>query len=211
MTFNGVYTIGYSGYHQDLPRFVTDLRHFGIKVNADVRSSPYSRYAEEFNRERFGDYLRKNGLLYLFMGDQLGARPTERSCYRDGAVDYDAIMTAAFFQKGLDRIQDGLTKGYVIALMCAEKDPIDCHRNILVAHALSKRGVQIRHLIQFVSGDSAVAEDQEDAEARLVDKCNKDSLAQGDLFLDNQELIERAYRSRFKEIAYKEENDDDNE
>lgn len=203
--YNGIYTIGYSGYHQDVDGFAFDLITHGVNVVADVRTSPYSKYAAEFNREALDVSLRSKGITYLFLGGALGARPSEGACYINGAVDYDRIMSADFFQEGLQRIQDGIAKGYQIALMCAEKDPICCHRNILVAHALSKRCVPVRHLIRLSPGEPAVAEEMSDTESRLLEECDMDQLAQGDLFMTNEERIEKAYRARFKEIAYQEE------
>lgn len=201
-----LFTIGYSGYHQDQNRFVSDLKTCGIDVVADVRTSPYSRYAEEFNRENLKAFLQKNNILYMFMGLELGARPSNHACYKDGAVNYDLIMNSNDFIHGLDRLQTGIGKGYRIALMCAEKDPICCHRNILVAHALTKRGVNVGHLIQLVANEPAVVETSADAESRLLEECDMDQLSQGDLFMSDEDRIEAAYRARFKEIAYREEN-----
>ena len=205
--YDGIYTIGYSGYHQNLDGFVADLTANGVNVVADVRTSPYSKYAAEFNREMLDVSLRGKGIKYVFLGAALGARPSDGACYINGVVDYDRIMSANFFQGGLQRIQDGIAKGYCIALMCAEKEPICCHRNILVAHALAKRSVPVRHLIQLVSGEPAVAEEMSDTESRLLEECDMDQLTQGDLFMTNEERVEKAYRARFKEIAYQEERD----
>ena len=207
--FKGIYTIGYSGYHQNASGFVSDLATHNISVVADVRTSPYSKYAAEFNRESLDAFLRTKGIKYVFMGDELGARPSDRTCYVNGSVDYDKIQKAELFQNGLRRLQDGIDKGFIIALLCAEKDPICCHRNILVAHALAKRGVEVRHLIQLAPGESAVVEESSDTESRLFEECDMDQLSQGDLFMSNDERIERAYRARFKEIAYREENDNE--
>ena len=204
-----IFTVGYSGYHQDLRRFLSDLRTHGINVVVDVRTSPYSKYTAEFNRETISAFLKANGLKYVFMGHELGARPRDESCYVNGVVDYDRIRAAGFFQEGLTRIMEGIKKGYTISLMCAEKDPICCHRNILVAHSLSHHGIAIKHLIQLVPGEPAVAEEAVDTESRLLEECDMDQLAQGDFFMTNEERIEKAYRARFKEIAYRE--DIDNE
>lgn len=208
---NTVYTVGYSGYHQDVKRFVSDLRAHGIGVVVDVRTSPYSKYAPEYNREDLQLTLKANGLKYVFMGDELGARPSDRSCYSNGAVDYDKIIAAPFFQHGLDRIQEGIAKGLAITLLCAEKDPINCHRNVLVAHALSKRGVEIKHLIQLADGEPAVAEDREDTESRLFEECDQGDSRQIDLFMSRDEILEKVYRIRFAKIAYREEKDNDTE
>lgn len=206
---NSIYTIGYSGYHQNLVGFASDLVAHGISVVADVRTSPYSKYAAEFNRESLEAFLHTRGIKYVFMGNELGARPSDRTCYVNGSVNYDKIQESSFFQNGLQRLQDGLAKGFVIAILCAEKDPICCHRNILVAHALAKRGVEIKHLIQLAPGESAVVEESSDTESRLFEECDMDQLSQGDLFMSDDERIERAYRARFKEIAYREENDNE--
>ena len=205
--YDGIYTIGYSGYHQNLDGFAADLAANGVNVVADVRTSPYSKYASEFNRETIDAFLRCKSIKYVYMGAELGARPSDSSCFVNGVVDYDRIQVASFFQEGLKRIQDGIAKGYKIALLCAEKDPICCHRNILVAHALTKRGVGVRHLIQLTPGEAAVVEESTDAESRLLEECDMDQLTQGDLFMTNEERIEKAYRARFKEIAYREDNE----
>lgn len=205
---NTVYTVGYSGYHQDMRRFVSDLKSHGINVVADVRTSPYSKFSPEFNREAIQSELRLAGLKYVFMGDELGARPSDRHCYVDGAVDYDRIVSADFFQHGLDRVQVGLSRGYVITLLCAEKDPIDCHRSVLVAHSLAKRGVDIKHLVQLAPMEPAVAEDREDTESRLFEECGKGDSRQDDFFKSRETLIEDVYKLRFKKIAYREESGD---
>ena len=205
---NTVYTVGYSGYHQDIARFVSDLKAHGINVVADVRTSPYSKFSPEFNRETIQANLKAAGLKYVFMGDELGARPADRHCYVNGAVDYDRIVASDFSQHGLDRVQTGIARGYVITLLCAEKDPIDCHRNILVAHSLAKRGVDIKHLIQLAPMEPAVAEDRKDTESRLFEECDQGDSRQDDLFISRDSLIEKVYKLRFEKIAYREESDD---
>ena len=151
-----VYTIGYSGYHQNTERFVSDLKAHGINAIVDVRTSPYSRYSPEYNRETISAILKASGIHYLFMGDKLGARPNDTSCYVNGAVDYDKILESKCFRDGINRVVDGAQKGYLISLMCAEKDPICCHRNILVAHALASQGIVIKHFVQPADGGPAV-------------------------------------------------------
>lgn len=207
MAKNTVFTVGYSGYHQAVDRFVSDLKTYGINVVADVRTSPYSKFSPEFNREAIQAELKAAGLKYVFMGDELGARPSDRHCYVNGAVDYDRIVSAGFFQHGLDRVQMGVARGYVITLLCAEKDPIDCHRNVLVAHSLAKRGVDIKHLVQLAPMEPAVAEDREDTESRLFEECDQGDSRQDDLFMSRDSLIEKVYKLRFKKIAYREESE----
>ena len=207
MVKNTVFTVGYSGYHQAVDRFVSDLKMYGINVVADVRTSPYSKFSPEFNREAIQAELKAAGLKYVFMGNELGARPSDRHCYVNGVVDYDRIVSAGFFLHGLDRVQMGVARGYVITLLCAEKDPIDCHRNVLVAHSLAKRGVDIRHLVQLAPMEPAVVEDREDTESRLFEECDQGDSRQDDLFMSRDSLIEKVYKLRFKKIAYREESE----
>ena len=185
-------------------RFAEDLLMAGVCVVVDVRSSPYSSFSPEFDRERLKSSMAEYGITYLFMGDELGARPKDRGCYKDGAVDYDRIMNSPAFVRGLDRIETGIAKGFSIALMCAEKDPVDCHRNVLVARALSKRGLKVRHFVRLPAGGPAVIEENSVTEARMFAECDMEALSQGDLFVSDEERIERVYRTRFGAIAFKE-------
>ena len=70
--------------------------------------------------------------------------------------------------------------------MCAEREPLDCHRTLLVSRHLIRRGVSIRHILV----DGAL-ESGEAAEARLATAMG---LEQDDLFLDPAARIEEAYR-----------------
>ena len=187
-----VYTIGHSNH--GLERFLELLRGAGITAVADVRSVPFSRFAPHFNQDKLGPALTSAKVEYVFLGDLLGARPLDPSCYRSGKVDFDLLSESPDFQTGLTRVLDGSRK-YRIALMCAEKEPLDCHRNILVARRLQERGVAVRHVL----ADGTV-EDNQITEARLLAKTG---LQQGDLFTaTDADPLETAYERRGREIAY---------
>ena len=128
-----VFSIGHSNL--ELARFVALLKQHGIQAVADVRSSPYSQYNPQFNREPLQRALREQGISYVFLGEELGARRSERECYVDGRADYSRIAQTPAFVRGLDRIIQGAAKMRV-AMVCAEKDPLDCHRCILVSPRL---------------------------------------------------------------------------
>ena len=128
-----VFTIGHSTHPPE--RFLALLRQHGITALCDVRSRPYSRLNGQFNRENLQESLRESGITYVFLGKELGARSEDASCYVRGKVQYDHLARTELFKKGLDRVRQGM-KDYRIALMCAEKDPLVCHRAILVARHL---------------------------------------------------------------------------
>jgi uncharacterized protein (DUF488 family) len=135
-----VLTIG----HSTLPyeRFLELLRRASVTAIVDARSAPYSRQFPQFNRETLSNELRANGIAYVFLGTELGGRPSERQFYHDGIADYERMSRSADFGKGLDRVVEVATK-YRIALMCSERDPLDCHRCLLVGRALAQRGIRV--------------------------------------------------------------------
>lgn len=155
-----LFTIGYSGL--DMPGFVALLRAHAVDVVCDVRSTPYSTYKPDFTRGPFRGHLNRARIRYVFLGDRLGARPRDRSVYVAGQATYDRIAATADFHTGLDRVRKG-TRTLTLALVCSERDPIDCHRAVLVCRHLDDLRGDIVHL----HTDGSV-EDQAAFDARLV-------------------------------------------
>lgn len=139
-----IFTIGHSTHPINV--FVNLLRRHGVTALADVRSAPYSRRNPQFNREALEAALAAQGIRYVFLGRELGARPADPALYVDGIAQYDRIAQTPLFDAGIARVLRGM-QDHTIALMCAEKDPADCHRTHLVAPALVKRGVEVRHIL----------------------------------------------------------------
>ena len=135
-----VLTIGHSTHSWE--RFLALLRSANVTAVADVRTSPYSRLYPHFNRDDLREELRADGISYVFLGKELGGRPSERRFYCEGVADYEKMAQASEFNKGLDRVVEGAKK-YRIALMCSERDPLDCHRCLLVGRALAQRAVRV--------------------------------------------------------------------
>jgi len=188
-----ILTIGHSTH--ELPAFVELLKRHGVTAVADVRSQPRSRL-EQFCRPALEAGLKAEGLQYVFLGRELGARRDEPECYIDDRADYDRIARLPAFAAGLERIERG-AQTHVIALMCAEKDPLDCHRMVLVCRHLSRRGVTIAHIL--ADGE---LEPQAEAERRLVKRMGVERT----LFEPNvseEELIQQAYDKRALQIAYR--------
>ena len=155
-----VFTIGHSNH--SIERFLALLREAGVTAVADVRSIPRARRWPQFSRARIERWLADAGITYVFLGAELGGRPADPGLLRDGHPDYDLMAATPLFQAGLDRVLDGAGK-YRIALMCAEREPLDCHRFLLVSRHLHERGVRLRHVL----ADGSI-ETQETTEARLL-------------------------------------------
>ncbi len=138
-----LYTIGHSNVPVDV--FLKQLHDAGIEVLVDVRSSPYSKYADQFNKEELKNVLNREGIRYLYMGDSLGGRPSDKSCYAGENPDYDAIRQKDFYKTGLDRLIKGIAM-YRIAIMCSEEDAMKCHRRNLIGVDIYEKGIQVIHI-----------------------------------------------------------------
>ena len=188
-----LFTIGYSPH--TLESFISVLKKHQIEVVADVRSVPFSQYNPAFNCNFFSEALKENKISYVFLGKECGARISDRNCYRDGRVDYNLVAKSSDFQDGLNRIRNGLRK-FRIALMCAEKDPITCHRTILICKNLR----DVNFTIQHIMSDGSL-EEQSCSEKRLLRLFGLD---QADLFTSRSAQLEEAYDRQAGKIAYKE-------
>ncbi len=187
-----VYTIGHSNH--TLGHLATMLNGHGITAVADVRSQPYSRVNPQFNREKLQQSLTDTRISYVFLGCELGARSTDPACYFEGRVQYDRLAKTELFRRGLDRVEEGVRK-HRIALLCAEKEPLDCHRTILVSRYLRLRGVVVRHILE-----DGTVEDHDAAIERLMRLLRIPNV---NCFKSPQDRLAVAYEIQGAKIAYK--------
>lgn len=186
-----LFTIGHSNH--ELDQFVELLHQHNVTAIADVRSSPYSRFNPQFNRDVLEIAMRRHRIHYAYVGDQLGARRSETDCYVDRKARYDLIAKTPTFAEGLSRIRRGLAD-HQVALMCAEKDPLMCHRTILICRHLRESAIEIAHILEDGSLES-----MRQAEDRLLALMR---LPSQNLFRSKDELIEEAYDKQAEKIAY---------
>ena len=189
-----IFTVGHSTH--EFEDFVSLLEQHGVDAIADVRSVPYSRWQPQYNREDLTEALKARGIAYVFLGKELGARSDDPQCYENGRVQYRSLAETPLFQSGIERVRDG-SRHRRIALMCAEKDPLDCHRTILVARELVASGADVTHILEDGS-----LEPHDETIKRLSEQLR---LPVHDLFLTADELENRAYAEQERRIAYVEE------
>jgi len=189
-----VFTVGHST--MEMGALLSLLKQHEIEAVADVRSSPYSQHNPQFNREALQESLCAAGIQYVFLGDELGARRSESDCYVNGQALYERIANTAAFQRGLQRLAQGAARMRV-AVLCAEKDPLECHRAVLICRRLKHLVPYIRHILSDGS-----LENHEQTEERLL---RQFKLAGEDLFLSKEQMLDAAYERQGKRIAYKEE------
>ena len=191
MSFD-LFSIGHSNIPAE--RFVALLRDVGVDTIADVRSTPFSRRFPWFSGKTLAGTLTQRGMTYLAYGDTLGGRPRDAALYRDGVADYEAMARQPDFQTGLDRLLADAARSRV-CLMCAEREPLDCHRCLLVARALAERGLTVGHILHDGTVEPHAATEQ-----RLLALIG----ASDDLFVTGQdERLAAAYRRRARAVAYR--------
>lgn len=189
-----VFTIGHSNHTE--VHFLALLKQHSIQAIADVRSAPYSRMNPHFNREFLQRSLSGAGILYVFLGLELGARSSDPSCYQNGQVQFDRLARTSLFLAGLDRISTGITK-HRIAILCSEKEPLECHRTILVARALVERNITVHHIH---------ADGSTETHAALIERLASSlplRSAELHLFRTDEQLLADVYTLQERRIAYR--------
>ncbi|PWM30902.1 MAG: hypothetical protein DBX58_07890 [Clostridiales bacterium] len=195
-----LFTIGHSQHC--INYFIRLLNEHEVDYLLDVRSTPYSRYAEQYNRENIDKYLNSVDIKYFFMGKYFGARSQNMELYsEEGYLDFEKVRKTQNFNKGVENVVLGLKQGHRIALMCTEREPIDCHRAILVARAFEMRKIYAKHILP----DGKILTQQQLNE-QLLQKYFPDrkqlSLFSYENQISEQEYLMKAYRKRNSEIGY---------
>ena len=191
MTKHPIFTIGHSSH--SLEDFLALLSRHHVTAVADVRSAPWSRFNPHFSRNALSAVLKARGIRYVYLGRELGGRPDDPALYDEaGQVDYEQVAQTDVFRDGIARVVGGAAD-HRIALMCAEKEPLDCHRTHLVARALDAEGVEVAHIL----ADGGIERHAETMDRLAADAGGKPD---GDLFPD--ELIEETTKERSGRIAF---------
>jgi uncharacterized protein (DUF488 family) len=192
MPRDDVFTIGHSNIPVD--RFIAMLRDAEVNAVADVRSVPSSRWFPWFSAKPLAEKLAGAGITYTMKGAVLGGRPRDTSLFRDGVVDYDAMAVQPEFVSSLDQLIGEAARSR-ICLTCAERDPLDCHRCLLIARRLAERGLGVGHILHDGTIEPRVA-----TEERLL---SLDADAAGFFAAGESERLAAAYRHRAHAVGFK--------
>jgi len=148
--------------------------------------------APQFNRENLKQLLQESGIAYVFLGKELGARSDDPSCYDRGKIQFDRLARSKSFMEGINRVKEGM-KNYRVALMCAEKEPLTCHRAILVSRYIEAEGIEVEHIL----ADGVIVPHKD-----LLIKLLHQFHLKADLFRSHKDVIEEAYKMQGERIAY---------
>ena len=196
-----LYSIGHSS--QSLEDFLNLLVVHGVNCVIDVRSVPASKYSPQFNQESLKYFLKSHEVQYLHFGDEFGARRTD--CLDENEqVDFEKAVETPLFKKGVERVMKGLEKGFRIAFMCSEADPLECHRFSLVSRYFYERGIDVQHILKDASLVSQANLEKEMIASFLHSR--KYHLSEVDYLFGSyteEEQRKDAYRLKNKEIGYK--------
>ncbi|MCG8314556.1 MAG: DUF488 domain-containing protein [Pseudomonadales bacterium] len=191
---NCIFTIGYAT--KPLQIFLQQLKQYDISAVADVRSVPFSNAFFDYHQPAIKSSLEKERIKYVYLGDELGPRSKQAEHYdSSGQVQFLLLMQSPLFLKGVERLALGVKRGYRIALMCAEKSPLDCHRSLLIGYyLLHMRDIELGHILH--DGSLVL---QTDLERQITTETNIGA----DLFSDHAQSFERAWKSFCQKKAYR--------
>lgn len=191
----GFVTIGHG--KTEMQTFIRTLLKYKVNCIVDVRSSPYSKYSPQYNREAFEAELSKHKISYKWFGKALGGRPEDLMTYdEEGIVDYEKLVKSKLFLDGLQQLEI-LSVANNIAIMCSEQDPIKCHRFLAISRELYARDYRIVHIMNF----NCIVK-QSDLEDKLI-KIHFGENVQLDLFSDNEDNLSKSYSKQNKLCAYR--------
>ncbi|MEM6320129.1 MAG: DUF488 domain-containing protein [Bacteroidota bacterium] len=194
-----IYTIGHSNHPIDF--FLELLQSQKITCIVDVRSTPASKFNPQFNQRPLANFLKEHGVVYLHFGHEFGARQDdEKLLDENGCVNFKWFRKTRAFQDGVERIDIGLEKGFNIALMCSESNPLECHRFSMVSVHLEEIGIRVKHILK----DKTVLSNGE-LEEQMLKKFKK-KLPQPSLFepyIDKKAQLEAAYELHNQWIGWK--------
>ena len=196
---NVIYTIGYSSYTSDV--FLEQIKKYDVGCVVDVRSVPFaSEFYQAYSRNMLEPFLHSNKVFYRNYASEFGARQENPIYYQKyGYLDFELFIKSDTFVSGVKKIVQGMTMGYRFCLMCAEKDPINCHRAIMVGRGLKAHGFNVKHIMA-----DTTLQTQEYLENRLLDLYFPDRL-QASLFdmIPSEDYVNIAYRIQNEKIGYR--------
>ena len=197
-----IYTLGHSNYPFD--KFIEILKKYDINCVVDIRSTPYSKYNTQYNKEFLHETLKNLGYTYIYMADEFGAKRKTKVSYNDeGYADFDKVILEDEFKRGIERLKVGCAKNYKIVLLGAMQEPIRCHRAILLGKELIKAGFDVKHIMH--EGDLKV---QSELEEQLLEKYfeYRNQLTIDSLLgnaISREDMIKEGYKLANKEIGYR--------
>lgn len=144
-----LFSVGHG--NRSIAELLDILQRCGIATVVDIRANPQSRRHPQFEGDSLRQAIESSGLVYHWAGRHLGGRRAPRATSRHAALTDDGLrgfadhMDTPDFACGVSQLRN-LAARSPTAMLCAERDPAQCHRS-LIADWLTLQGVQIVHLL----------------------------------------------------------------
>jgi uncharacterized protein (DUF488 family) len=144
-----LHTLGHA--NRSFDELASMLQLAGVMTLVDVRQHPQSARHPHFAQESLRVALEGVGIQYHWAGRQLGGHRQPRATSRHTALTdaglrgFADYMDGDAFKKGVAQLLN-LANRESTAMLCAEGDPLHCHRS-LIADYLTLQGIEVIHLI----------------------------------------------------------------
>ena len=144
VTEKQIFTIGHG--NRNIEKFISLINQYQIEVVVDVRTLPYSRFHSQFRQANLKASLENARIKYVFLGNELGGRPTNPELYEQGELSYSRIKETELYKSGIQKVLDLVNQNIKVTLMCSESNPNECHRKHLIEDDLIKLGIKVFHI-----------------------------------------------------------------
>lgn len=139
-----IYTIGYG--NRKIENFLKLLEANQIEILVDVRSKPFSRFNPAYRRTVFEQHLQDAGIQYLFMGNELGGKPSDPNLYINGILSYETVRNTPLYKAAVKQLISLSKQGSIICTMCSELEQNNCHRKTLLSDDFIREGTAVIHI-----------------------------------------------------------------
>lgn len=201
-----IWTIGHSTQH--ILDFIEMLEKFDIKYLLDVRSTPYSAYASQFDRESLAKALKEKNIMYLWFWEEFGARYTDEKFLTNGKVDFEKVVKWEKFQNGVKRLNVAIEKWCTpLCLMCTEANPLECHRFSMISkYLVHDAWFQVNHIVRKKGVDGTlwdiIFKTHEELEQEMMDQSKKNRIQDLFTLTTREAQIFACYQEKNEEIWY---------
>ena len=153
-----IYMVGHSNHSLDL--FQSMLQRENITVLYDIRMIPFSRYVPQYNQTTFPDTLKSWNIEYRYFSD-IGPRVEgDTPLYSKDGFNYELALNRERIITGLKKLSSEIQESDTVAIMATKKEPLECHRFLILSRVLQEMGHTIRHILPDETLDTTDLEDK---------------------------------------------------
>ena len=189
-----IYMVGHSNHPLEL--FETMLQRENISIVYDIRMIPFSRYVPQYNQTTFPDTLKEWNVEYRYFSD-IGPRVEgDTPLYDKNGFNYNLALTRERITTGLKKLSDELQEDDRVAIMATKREPLECHRFLILSRVLQEMG----HTIEHILPDETVS--TVDLEEKMVKSLHR-RVKRGTVTLPEEpyDTLEFAYFAQSEKIA----------